>query len=150
MKEIEHSSPPWNDAPSRRDAFLESTLAVLRSSLGKRWPVSLLGFGLVMFFPTLIFRFLWKEITLEPALFVTEWLHLTIEGVFFFFILEIIRHRSLSATANQAMIDFVSHYSDAAVDCCSKTLARAARWRTINRNTRLGQGGLDDLAARPL
>lgn len=108
MKEIERSSPPWNDSPSKRGAFFESTLAVLESSLGKRWPAWLLGFGVVMFFPTLLFGFFWKEITLEPGLFVTEWLHLTIEGVFFFFILEIIRHRSMSATAYQAMVNFVS------------------------------------------
>src|SRR5205823_3125744 len=94
--------------PSRRGEFLESTFAVLKSSLGRRWPVWLLGFGLVMFSPTLIFRFVRKEITLEPGLFVTEWLHLTIEGVFFFFILEIIRHRSMSSTAHRAMINFVT------------------------------------------
>ena len=108
MKEIEHSSPPWNDSPSRRGEFFESTLAVLRSSLGRRWPAWLIGFAVVMFSPTLLFRFLWKEIELEPGHFVTEWLHLTIEGLFFFFILEIIRHRSMSATAYQAMVNFVS------------------------------------------
>jgi hypothetical protein len=108
MKDIERTSPPWNDVPSKRGEFLESTLAVLQSSLGSRWPVWLIAFAVVMFLPTLIFRFVFKEIVLEPGLFVTEWLHLTIEGLFFFFILEIIRHRSMSVTAHHAMVNFVT------------------------------------------
>src|SRR6185295_5696858 len=107
MKEIEHSSPPWNDSPSNHGEFLESILAVLKSSLGKQWPVWLIGFALVMFLPTLVFRFVLKEIVFEPAHFVMEWIHLSIEGVFFFFVLEIIRHRSMSVTAHQSMINFV-------------------------------------------
>jgi hypothetical protein len=108
MKEIERSSAAWNPSPSSRVTLIDSALAVLKSSLGTRWPLFLFFLLLVMIGPSLFCRFVLNDVTLDPPLFVTEWLHLSIEGVFFFFILEIVRHRSLSSTARQSLHDFVS------------------------------------------
>lgn len=93
--------------PSKRVNLFTSAREVLRSSLGRFWPLFLLLLVVVMLGPTIIYVFAGK-IELDPALFVTEWLHLSIEGVFFFFILEIVRHRSLSFTAHQSLVRFVT------------------------------------------
>ena len=71
--------------------FFESGRAVLRSHLGKRWGIPLLVVLAIVFWPL---GFYWKSIQFDPALFVTEWLKLSVEGVLLFLILEIVRHRS--------------------------------------------------------
>lgn len=102
MKHIEHHPEPLNPFPSREATLRRAALAVLKSSFGKFWPVYLLLLLLVVFGPTIYF---WHEIRLEPAEFVTEWLKLSIEGVLLFFILEIVRHRSLSANARELLLN---------------------------------------------
>jgi len=107
MKHIERFSKPWNESPSRKVTFTESAYAVLKSSLGRFWPISLLSLFTIVFLPALIFI---NDIKLDRPLFVTEWLKLSIEGIIFFFILEIVRHRSLSFTARQLLLTFVTIY----------------------------------------
>jgi hypothetical protein len=107
MKHIEYSSEAWNTSPTQTGASFESTIAVLKSSLGKRWPLSLGLLIIVVFLPVPVFIFI-SKIRLDPALFVTEWLRLTIEGLLFFFILEIVRHRSMSFTARTRLSSFVA------------------------------------------
>lgn len=110
MKHIEFSSEAWNPVPSKYGTLFESAVAVLKSSLGTRWAVSLLVILTIVVLPIPIFYFL-NEIRFDPASFVTEWLKLTVEGIIFFFILEIVRHRSLSFTARQLLINFIAtHY----------------------------------------
>lgn len=105
MKHIERFSEAWNSSPSYKVTLVASTIEVLKSSLGKFWPAYFLAIIAILFFPALVF---WNEIKLDPPLFVTEWLKLVIEGIIFFFVLEIVRHRSLSFTAHRYLINFVS------------------------------------------
>jgi len=104
MKHIERFSEPWNSLPSHKVTLLESAIAVFKSSLGKFWPIYLFFILFILFLPVGIFR---NEIRLDPSLFVTEWLKLIIEGIIFFFVLEIVRHRSLSFTAHRFLVNFV-------------------------------------------
>ncbi len=104
MKHIEHYPEILNPSPSQQPTFFSSALAVLKSSFGKLWPISLLTLFIAVFLPVVIFI---NEIKLDPPLFVTEWLKLIIEGIIFFFILEIVRHRSMSFTARQLLRNFV-------------------------------------------
>jgi hypothetical protein len=101
MKHIEQHPEPVNPFPSREATLRRAAVAVLKSSFGKFWPYYLLFLLLVVFGPAVYFR---HEIRLEPAGFVTEWLKLSIEGVLLFFILEIVRHRSLSANARELLL----------------------------------------------
>lgn len=94
-----------NPAPSREVTLRHAASAVLKSSFGKFWPVYMLVIFGVVLGPAYIFR---HEIRLEPAEFVTEWLKLSIEGVLIFFILEIVRHRSLSATARGLLLNYLT------------------------------------------
>ena len=107
MTHIEHDSEAWNTQPSTSVRLLASAVEVLRSSLGRFWPFFLTLLVVVMLLPALVFGLLGR-VRLDPALFVTEWIHLTIEGMFFFFILEIVRHRSLASTSRESLIAFVS------------------------------------------
>ncbi|MGH9971441.1 MAG: hypothetical protein ACREBG_27105 [Pyrinomonadaceae bacterium] len=107
MKHIEFSSEPWNPSPSKYGTLFESAVAVLKSSLGTSWGVTLLAILTIVVLPIPVF-YLLNKIQFDPASFVTEWLKLTVEGIIFFFILEIVRHRSLSFTARQLLITFVA------------------------------------------
>src|SRR5262245_14526351 len=79
--------------------FIESAKSVFSSHLGHRWPLKLLILLAIVFWPVLAY---WESIRLDPSLFVTEWLKLSVEGIVIFLILDIIRHRSLSVSARQS------------------------------------------------
>jgi hypothetical protein len=107
MTHIEHESEPWTPPAARPVNLLTSGVEVLKSSLGRHWQLKVFVLVLMVLMPSILFR-LNHKIEFDSALFVTEWLHLSIEGIFFFFILEIVRHRSLSFTAHESMVRFLT------------------------------------------
>ena len=107
MKELECLPPSGSLSHAPKGTFLESAAAVLLSSLGKFWPVSLLGLLSIVFLPAIICVY-YHFIKIDPGMFVTEWVKISIEGILLFFILEIVRHRSVCFTARRALLNFVT------------------------------------------
>jgi hypothetical protein len=107
MTHIEHESAPWTEPVIKEVSLLDSAVHVLKSSLGARWGLKIVLLAIIVLIPGFVL-FITHRIEFDPALFVTEWLHLSIEGIFFFFILEIVRHQSLSFSAHQSMVHFVT------------------------------------------
>jgi len=161
MTHIEHDSDPWVPPSPKPVNLLTSAVEVLKSSLGEYWQfkVFLLVVGLLT--PSIVFS-LAHKIEFEPAEFVTLWLHLSIEGIFFFFILEIVRHRSLSFTAHESMVRFLTRNYEQPVQVllvsikdfrnllCDRTGDLPATVKSAWRNWSIIKTGLSDEALRHL
>lgn len=86
-------------APVTEPNLFESAKAVLRTHFGARWPLKLPLLFALVFWPLVTF---WQSIKLDRAMFVTEWIKLSTESVIIFLILDILRHRSLSASMRES------------------------------------------------
>lgn len=104
MKEIERHANPSNLVPTSDPTLFQSMIAVLTSSFGGKWFLSLVLIAVVILWPVAVF---FEKIKLDPPHFVTDWLKVTIEGIIFYFVLEVVRHRSMSFTSRQLFHDSV-------------------------------------------
>lgn len=108
MMHIERPSKSQSPVSTNRNSFIDSALEVLQPALGEHWRIVIPALIAIVFAPVLIFC---HEITFDPALFVTEWLKISIEVIVFFFVLEVVRHRMESSDAKQALIaNLTSNY----------------------------------------